>query len=55
LHNALEDAANGLSFTLRSAIKFLYEDLQELSKRIGTIDNEIKSLCKVQPRYDALL
>lgn len=55
LMSTLEDASNGLSCVLRSVLKSLYDDMNKLSERIDSIDNEIKSLCKVQPRYDALL
>jgi transposase len=55
LLETLEDAENGLSFILRALLKSQYEDLTALNIRIDAIDNEIKTLCKSQPRYQALL
>jgi len=55
LPEILEDASNGLSFILRRLIKRLDDDLKFLSINIDSIDSEIKELCKLQPRYKALL
>ena len=51
----LEDGSNDLSYTLRSLLKSLYDDLCALNYRIEQIERDIKALCQNQPRYEALL
>ncbi|MGF1717636.1 IS110 family transposase [Photobacterium chitinilyticum] len=51
----LEDADNGLSFVLRRLLQGLYDDIVLLNRDIEYLTEEIANLCKVQPRYKALL
>jgi transposase len=55
LQDVLEDATNGLSFVLRGLLNRLGDDLKLLDMSINSIDCEIKALCKLHPRYKALL
>ena len=55
LIDALEDGSNDPSYTLRSLLKSLYDDLCVLNYRIEQIERDIKALCQNQPRYEALL
>lgn len=55
LIEALEDGSNDLSYTLRSLLKSLYDDLCALNYRVEQIERDIKALCQNQPRYEALL
>ena len=55
LFYVLEDATNSLTFVLRPLFKRLYDDMSLMDQNIDAIDNEIKSLCQLHPRYKALL
>lgn len=55
LQDVLEDATNGLSFVLMELLNRLGDDLKFLDMDIDSIDCEIKALCKLHPRYKALL
>lgn len=54
LPECLEGADNGLSFVLRWLLQGLYDDIV-LDRDIEYLTDEITNLCKVQPRYKALL
>lgn len=49
----IEDTTNGLSIVLRGLLNQLGDDLKFLNMTIKSIDFEIKSLCKLHPRYKA--
>lgn len=55
LSRILADNEHELSHTLHHLLKFLYEDLCVLNERINQIERDIKALCQIQPRYNALL
>jgi len=55
LQDVLEDATNGFSFVLRELLNRLGDDLKFLDMSVDSIDCEIKALCKLHPRYKALL
>ncbi|MFM0961184.1 hypothetical protein WFM01_17155 [Yersinia enterocolitica] len=51
----IEDASNGLTFTLRRLLYSLREDIQSLNERIICLDKEIAALSSQQTAYRHLL